>query len=129
MLIVVALVISDFVTGRRFSELCPESSTWDICMIISVTTEETYEITLGGEDIAMLLDVLEEPKYYKDGPASAVMEGRIYHLIFQGEEAQARDLLISDTGTLYIDSYRYNLRPDTVSAYLYSIVDSAAAGQ
>lgn len=129
LLVAAVLVVADFASARSFSDLCPESGAWETCKMFSVTAEEVREMTLEGPELAALLAVLEEPDYYKDGPAGAAMEGTICHLVFQGGETPAQELIVSDLGVLYLDSYRYTLRPDTVSPYLDTVLDTASAGE
>lgn len=108
--------------NQTFDSLFPELEQAVSCHIFSIDTTRSLETTLTGAELHHLVDNLREPYYDRDGPAESTIEGTLYHLIFNIEQSEDTHIMISDTGKLYIGSWRYSIRPDNVGAYIEKLL-------
>lgn len=102
--------------NQTFDAIFPELKQTVSCHIFSIDTTRSVETTLTGAELYHLMDKLREPDYDRDGPAGSVIEGTLYHLIFNIEQSKDTHIMITDSGKLYTDSWQYSIRPDNVSA-------------
>lgn len=108
--------------NQTFDAIFPELEQAVSCHIFSIDTTCSTETTLTGAELYYLMDKLREPFYDRDGPAESVIEGTLYHLIFDMEQSEDTHIMITDAGKLYTVSWRYSIRPDDVSAYIEKLL-------